>query len=482
MRAQLMIRVLTVLCGFGMALSAQAAPLGNGVTYQGQIKADGLPINDPVDLRFTLWDAEGSGSPPVGGSQIGASQLLANVAVANGQFTVPLNAGGQFGADAFSGEARWLQVEVCADAGCGTLTVLSPRQPLTAAPYAMTSLTALSTVGIDGHSLDAADGSPTDALFVNDTGRVGIGTTAPDNTLHVHKGSAGVVTAHGNAPLVVENSTHAYINLLTPDANERGLLFGSPTAGAPAGGVIYNSAATPDGLQFRTNGNVNRMVIDSSGNVGIGTTGPGAKLVVNGPENSSPANGVLQVISPGGLLGNIMTFDGNEINGWSHLHINPDATTDIMMVEGGGSVGIGTGAPEARLHVVGGTDSSPAGGGYLVTGNATSTNISIDNNEIMARNNGVPSALFLNNNGGDVVFGGAIDIGHEVITDSIATGFYLTALCSAGKRVLGGGCSPYTYTEIFASRPSGSTGWYCLWNNNNNEASKSAYAICANVK
>jgi len=31
----------------------------------------------------------------------------------------------------------------------------------------------------DGHSLDAADGSPVDALYVNDTGSVGIGTTTP---------------------------------------------------------------------------------------------------------------------------------------------------------------------------------------------------------------------------------------------------------------------------------------------------------------
>jgi hypothetical protein len=37
----------------------------------------------------------------------------------------------------------------------------------------------------DGHSLDAADGSPVDAVFVNNAGNVGIGTTTPGATLDV---------------------------------------------------------------------------------------------------------------------------------------------------------------------------------------------------------------------------------------------------------------------------------------------------------
>jgi hypothetical protein len=59
-----------------------------------------------------------------------------------------------------------------------------------------------------------------------------------------------------------------------------------------------------------------------------------------------------------------------------------------------------------KLHVDGGTDTEPGSGGYIVTGSITGTNISMDNNEIMARNNGAVSTLFLNNDGGDVVAGG----------------------------------------------------------------------------
>src|SRR5262249_48301131 len=116
--------------------SRAAVPLGTGFTYQGQLKQNGGPMNGTVHLRFSLWDAAGSGAPPVGGRQLGVSQLLANTPIANGLFTVALNDGGEFGANAFDGQARWLQVEICADPACASLSILSPRQPITATPYA----------------------------------------------------------------------------------------------------------------------------------------------------------------------------------------------------------------------------------------------------------------------------------------------------------------------------------------------------------
>ena len=269
-------------------------PLGPGFTFQGQLKEAGVPLDGTVDFLLTLWDAAGSGDPPTGGVRIGDVEEIRAVTVTAGLFTVLVNAHDEFRGGAFDGNTRWLQVEVSSPAGGDRFTALAPRQRLTPAPYAFT---ALRTVGVDGHSLDAADGAPTDALFVDNAGRVGIGTTSPDNTLHVHKGSSGVVTGYFNAPLVVENSTNAYINLLSPDATERGLLFGSPSSGTTSGGIIYNAAATLEGFQIRTGGNVNRMVIDSSGDVGIGTTGPAAKLDVRGNVKLGPGG---QYFAPGG--------------------------------------------------------------------------------------------------------------------------------------------------------------------------------------
>jgi hypothetical protein len=47
-----------------------------------------------------------------------------------------------------------------------------------------------SAVSVDGHSLDASDGFPTDALYVDDAGKVGIGTATPTAQLDI-EGSTG---------------------------------------------------------------------------------------------------------------------------------------------------------------------------------------------------------------------------------------------------------------------------------------------------
>ncbi len=65
------------------------------------------------------------------------------------------------------------------------------------------------------------------------------------------------------------------------------------------------------------------------------------------------------------------------------------------------------------LVVLSGTDSEPTGGGYIVAGLTNSLNISIDNNEIMARSNGATATLALNTDGGNVhlIQGGAGSVG-----------------------------------------------------------------------
>lgn len=116
------------------ALSQPAAPLGAAFTYQGQLMKNDLPVNDNTcSMTFTLWDSQSNGS-----GQIGGIQAINPVTVTAGVFTVQLNGGSQFGASPFNGQARWLQVGVhCA--GDSTPTTLA-RQPLTAAPYALYSL------------------------------------------------------------------------------------------------------------------------------------------------------------------------------------------------------------------------------------------------------------------------------------------------------------------------------------------------------
>lgn len=113
------------------------------------------------------------------------------------------------------------------------------------------------------------------------------GPEAPDAgnfdalTLHVHKGSAGTITANSNTVLTLENSTDAYLNFLVPGTgvnNQSGLLFGSAADQAEQAGVLYSH--TDGYLQFRTGGNSTKMVIMDSGDVGIGNTDPDRRLVV----------------------------------------------------------------------------------------------------------------------------------------------------------------------------------------------------------
>ena len=109
------------------------------------MKHGGAPLNSTADFEFTLHDAD------VDGKQIGGVVGIDNVTVVNGLFTVVVNAGGEFGADAFKGEARFLAVAVRSPAGSGVFSPLDPRQPLTAAPYAL----ALPALRIEQHPLTA---------------------------------------------------------------------------------------------------------------------------------------------------------------------------------------------------------------------------------------------------------------------------------------------------------------------------------------
>jgi hypothetical protein len=67
-----------------------------------------------------------------------------------------------------------------------------------------------------------------------------------------------------------------------------------------------------------------------------------------------------------------------------------------------GNVGIGTTAPDVRLHIADGTDVTSVSGGFLQMGATNAVNVALDDNEIMARNNGVVSTLALNAQGGRV--------------------------------------------------------------------------------
>src|SRR5262245_38411344 len=112
-----------------LSSAAFAQPVSSAWTYQGQL-SDGAALADGTyDFIFRLFTLS------AGGAQVGANVTVNDQLVSDGLFTVPLDFG-----SVFDGNARWLDIQVRPGASGGAYTQLTPRQPLTAAPYALYSL------------------------------------------------------------------------------------------------------------------------------------------------------------------------------------------------------------------------------------------------------------------------------------------------------------------------------------------------------
>lgn len=129
-----MIRSITF--SFAMALAIQApsvtaAPVGTEFTYQGRLQDAAQPAMGLYDFEFRLHSQPGSP-----GGTVTSPVVLEDVPVENGVFSVVLD----FGAAEFIGDARWLSIAVRDGNSVGAYETLSPRQKLTATPYALYAL------------------------------------------------------------------------------------------------------------------------------------------------------------------------------------------------------------------------------------------------------------------------------------------------------------------------------------------------------
>jgi hypothetical protein len=124
--ALLSVLLLSATGAYAQAPTPQGTALGSGFTYQGQLKKGGQLYNGACDFQFGLYDAVNAGS------QIGTLLNQNGVKVIDGVFAAKLD----FGANAFTGSARWLQIAVKCP-GDATFVSFSTRQELTPTPYAI---------------------------------------------------------------------------------------------------------------------------------------------------------------------------------------------------------------------------------------------------------------------------------------------------------------------------------------------------------
>jgi len=180
------------------------------------------------------------------------------------------------------------------------------------------------------------DGAVRDlALQATHNGKVGIGTASPDKTLHV----GGDVGIDNNNAIYFKDSGGAW---------RRVLLYYSDDD------IYFGTGALPSGtdMHFDVNGGTNAIFIKSgSGNVGVGTSNPGAPLHVYRGSAGLIAK-FTQVIEGGTDYSHVLIYNGNPAPtaGTAPLRVGDSAGASIITT---GNVGIGTTSPGALLEVAG---------------------------------------------------------------------------------------------------------------------------------
>ena len=208
-------------------------------------------------------------------------------------------------------------------------------------------------------------------------GNFGIGTDSPDAKLHVLNTNVGVKSTFATA--IIENAD-AQLDITSSSDGTWGsslnLIEGNGATNTDVWSIARTTSGGGSNLRFNfgtTNRHDNdtKMIIESGGNVGIGTTSPDAKLEVSGSpvvvgntryellineDNTASAGrgGGLAFSREGTVFGGIKTLQNTSNNDNTKMYFQTrggGTVADRMVIDELGNVGIGTPGPVEKLYV-----------------------------------------------------------------------------------------------------------------------------------
>jgi hypothetical protein len=202
-------------------------------------------------------------------------------------------------------------------------------------------------------------------LRIDSSGLVGIGTSSPSKQLHqIRTGSASDLPTLATETGFITQSTNVAassqnISIIAGASGESRLFFGD-TADEDVGRVIYNHASNY--MLFSTAA-TERLRIDSSGNVGIGSSSTDGRLKVSAASGASAAGSITLYGNNGGGFGgsNVVRSkiesktDGTAFGANMLFYTNDtsNAYQERMRIDSSGNVGIATNLPSEKFTVEG---------------------------------------------------------------------------------------------------------------------------------
>jgi hypothetical protein len=367
---KLVVLVVTLLAA--LVLPGASLAQGPEFTYQGKLEEDGSPANGTFDFQFKLFDA--------GGNQVAPMLTRGDVPVSDGYFSVALDF-----MNVFDGSDRFLEIGVRPGSSTGGYTTLSPRQELTATPYAIYAQNApwggLADVpagfadGIDnvgsGWELSGNSGTnPTSnflgttdnqalELRVNNTRSLRLEPGNSPNLIggyagnNVASGVVGATIAGGGNPTAGHNSVSADYAAVGGGENNQ---VSTDADYAVIGGGLANTASGH--TSTIGGGNTNTTIGDGSTVAGgDNNTATGSYAAIGGGDNNS-STGEHTTIAGGDnntAGGQYATIGGGQEN----------STGDQLATIGGGH----NNTADGQMAVIGGgTDNSASGEGTTISG------------------------------------------------------------------------------------------------------------------